>query len=171
MQIGLGSLKIKGKSSSFVVDPNNTIKSKTQADAVLLLKEKEKYDLSKIEDSRVLISANGEYEVSGTKIAAFNADSHIFYCLDIDEIQVLITTEDALLGIKESMRDYHMIVLNVNKIIDASLITALTPRVVILYGEKSGDLAKVLGSEKEKSAKFSVKKEQIPEEMEVVVLE
>lgn len=170
-QISFDCLKIKGKNSIFVVDPNDAIKSKTIADAILLLKDREKYSLSKIEDSRLLISGSGEYEVSGTKIAAFYLNNHIYYCIELDGLQILLTTSEALPRLKESMKDYHLIIVNVNKIIDESLITALAPRIAVLYGEKSKEFAKALGSQKEAEPKFSIKKEQIPEEMEVVVLE
>ena len=65
-------LRLKGKRSTFIVDPTAALKSKTPTDAVIVLNEQEKYDLSKIEESRVTIKGPGEYEIGGVFITGIS---------------------------------------------------------------------------------------------------
>lgn len=169
-QISKNSIKIKGKNSSFAVDPNDLIKAKTQADAVIVLLG-ESLNLDKIEEQRVIIQGPGEYEVSGTKVTGFLLEGKNAYSLQLDGIDVLLASLETLKKLKEPTRDYKILVLNANAIIDGSEITALAPSVVLLFGEKAEDVAKTLSGNTSRLPKFVLKKEQLPEEMQVVVLQ
>lgn len=165
------SIKIKGKNSSFVVDPTTQLRVKTQADAVIVLTKVLDYSLSKIEESRVVIQGPGEYEVGGVKITGARADSNFSYNFLIDGIDVFLTSVLAISKIKEP-RDYNMLIVQVNSVIDESLIAAFSPNIVVLYGEKAEEVFNVLGANKKtKTSKLTLKKEQLPTEMEVILLE
>lgn len=166
------SIKIKGKNSSFVVDPTALLRAKTQADAVLIATKLKEYDTSKIEEQRVIIQAPGEYEVGGVKITGFRVDSYLNYNILIDGIELLLTSSSSLTAQKEPMRDYNIIVLQADSVLDESVIAAFSPQMVVLFGEKSEEMFNALGtSKKSKASKVALKKEQLPEEVEAVLLE
>lgn len=166
------SIKIKGKISSFVVDPIVALRTKTQADAVIILTKQQNYETSKIEGGRVIIQSPGEYEVGGVKITGFRVNNDLNYNILIDGIDLLLTSSSSLAKQKEPTRDYHVLVLEADAVIDDSVIATFSPQMVVLYGEKSGELFASLGTTKKtKSSKITLKKEQLPEELEVVLLE
>lgn len=164
-------IRIKGKSASFVIDPTVAMKVKTQADAILLLTKHADFSSSKVEEYRVIIGSIGEYEVSGAKITGFKTGSSIAYSISLDDIDILLIASSDLPKLKESSKDYKMIILYANELVEAPFITVLVPSLVVLYGEKAEEILKILGKETVvKSQKLIVKKEQLLEEMEVAVL-
>lgn len=177
MEISLvspGSLRLKGKNASLVIDPNSSIKNKIPADGVVLLAEEGGYDLSKIENSRLIIKGPGEYEIGRIKIISIAFGSDLVYSFFVDNVRVFVAKSEVLeknsQKLKENFSDTQILVLNANALIDQAKIADLTPQIVVLYGEKASEIAKSLGKEKENVAKLSITADKLPQEMEVVVL-
>lgn len=168
--VAQGCLRLKGKRSAFVVDPTVALKSKTAADAVIILSEQEKYDLSKIEESRVTIKGPGEYEVSGTKITAFRNAQNIVYSILIDGLSILLGKTDAIEAAKEKLGKHNVLLIKVEGKLNEETIAALEPNVVIFYGDGAEEAVKALGKQTSAVSKYSVTFEKLPEEMETVVL-
>lgn len=166
------SIKIKGKNSSFVVDPASKM-PKVSADAVLLLEDdREGLDATRVDDYRILLKGQGEYEVGGIKISGQKSDNSFIYSLDVDSLGILLGRTSALNKSHQEAKDYKVLILNVDSDIDQALITSFEARLIILYGEgadkKSG---KTLGKgEVESVKKISVTNEKLPAEMQVIIL-
>lgn len=162
-------LRIKGKNAVLVVDPISSM-PKTAADAVLILSNTKEYSDAKIEGHRVVIHGAGEYEIGGIKISASYNDGDLVYTIVVDGIDLLLASSKGLKIAKEKIKESNLIVIDTQVIIDESSVTAIAPNVVLLYGENREESAKVLGKEPQKSSKYVVTLEKLPQEMEVVVL-
>lgn len=162
------SLKIKSKYANFIVDPFENL-SKISSDAIIVLSDKT--DISRVIDYRVVIKAPGEYEVGGIKISGIDLEGSTVYGLTIDGIDVLLAKTSSISKISEKLKEYEIAILNVDSEINQSVVTALEPRIVVLYGEKAKESAKAMGKESvEVLQKFSAVEGKLPEEMQIVVL-
>lgn len=163
------SLRIKSKHTNFVVDPFEKL-SKTSTDAVLLLSGINA-NLSKVTDYRVVIKSPGEYEVGGIKISAIDIDGSTVYALTVDNVDVLLAKTSSVTKVSEKLKEYQIAIFNVDSEINQTVVTALEPRVVILYGEKAAEAAKALSKgDAQVLQKFSASEDKLPEEMQVIVL-
>lgn len=163
------SLRIKSKHTNFIVDPFEKL-SKTPTDAVLILSG-DNVNLSKVTDYRVVIKSPGEYEVGGIKISAIDMDGSIVYGLIVDNVNIILAKTSSITKVSEKLKEYQIAIFNVDSEINQTVVTALEPRVVILYGEKTIDAAKALGKEDAQVLqKFNVAEDKLPVEMQVIVL-
>lgn len=165
--IGKNSLKIKGKLASFIIDPSSVL-PKTNADATILLDGFDNIDLTRAIDSRLVINGQGEYEVGGVKISGVNTTKGTIYKLIIDDVSVVvgISTDSKTDGLSASV-----VVINADTEFNESSITALEPKITVLYGDKKLEAAKTLGAESViPVSKITVTKDKLPEKMEIVVL-
>lgn len=168
------SLKLKGKSASLIIDPDSSIRSKIPADGAVLLTTEGNYDISKVEDCRLVVKGPGEYEIGKVKISSLSFGSDLVYSFFIDNIRIFVVKSEVLdknsQKLKDNFSDSQILVLNANSVIDQAKIAELTPQVVVLYGEKAAEIAKSLGKENESVGKFSITADKLPQELEVVVL-
>lgn len=169
------TIKIKGKHTSLVIDPSKTI-SKTAADAVLLLNGTQYFD-QKVEGSRLLIQGPGEYEIGGVKISAFRLGSYLVYDVRMDGVSMflaqdeLMSKQDMLQKSKDTMKDYHIVVLNSKAGGDQSGLPSLSPKVTVFYGEKALEAVKQLGKDEVKPVtKYQTTLDKLPDELEAVIL-
>lgn len=170
-------LKIKGKNSAIIIDPE-TLKAKNPADAVILLKEDEEFDASKIEGSRLLIKGPGEYEFAGVKVTSLKVGDDLICEIHIDGLDILMGKTEGVEKIKDKLKESQISILYVNEKFDPALITAIEPRIAVFYGENANEAVKGLGKSSAEEAgetvkpvsKFAIKLENLPEEMEIVLL-
>ncbi len=164
------SIKIKGKNASFVIDPAESMK-KTSADGIIFLSDKKEEGLTKAENFRVVVNGPGEYEVGGVRVLGTKAGTGFVYGLDVDNIGVFLIKASVMENAPE-IKDYDVLILDADKTVKSSLITFLTPSIVILYGENARAQAQLLGKQDVAAVpKFSISAEKLPGEMEVIVLE
>lgn len=164
------SIKIRGKHVGFIIDPP-TAGPKISADAIIYLSKDLPVDVSRVEEYRVIIKGPGEYQVNGAMITGVKADKENVYRIALDDVQILAAKASGISKFKGGMDSSEVLVLNADSDIEASVITNMEPRIVILYGEKKEETARILGkSEIKKTEKTTVSKEQLPEMTEVVVL-
>lgn len=167
--INKDAIKIKGKRGAVVIDPSSDLK--TAADAVILLQDSTSYSFPKIEGARVVIHGAGDYEISGIKISGFGNKDSLYYSLRIDQLSVLLTDSVSLKKSQENIEESQVVIVKANSQLEPSIITALSPVVVIVYGEKAAEVARTLGKESSKVSKYITTVEKLPVEMEVTVLE
>lgn len=163
-----GSLKIKSKKASLLVDPKVGM-PKTSADGVVLL---EGGDPSRVTDSRVTVEKPGEYEVGGIKMSAIGVGKDgVIYNLNVDNIIVLLAKTSSIEKISDTLSETQIAILNVDSDINESAITTLEARIVLLYGDKAKDILKVLGKQEiSPSKKFIAANDKLPEETQIVWL-
>ena len=158
-------LRIKGKNSTLLVDPL-MLKTKTQTDAVLLLKDSE-FNSSKADGFRVLIKGPGEYEFSGMKVSSLN---HV-YDFFVDGLSMVLGKSSDLEKIKGEIKEYDIVIILMDTKFDPSIITNLEPKVVILYGLDDKLKANSgLDNSLKPVSKYIVKKESLPAELEKILL-
>lgn len=166
--VGNQSIKLKGKFATFIVDPASEL-TKTQADAIILLNGIGNIDTSRVIDSRIIIQGAGGYEVGGVKISGTATPKGILYKLLIDGISVILgrTAESKT----EGFSSCQIAIINADDEFNESFVTALEPKITVLYGEKKVESAKSLGAENITStSKITITKDKFPEKMEVAVL-
>lgn len=160
------SLRVKGKQGVLVIDPSST--GKVEADAVLVSSQGGKAPI--VEGSRLVIYGPGEYEVAGIKVTTTGTDGNLVHTIKVDNVTVIAGTAQAISKAHDKLSESHIIAAHVT---DGSLqeaVTALAPRVVVLYGEKADEEAKNLGKEVKAVAKYQTTVDKLPADMEVVVL-
>lgn len=166
--IGRNSLRFKGKRVILVVDPTEQL-PKTSADAVIFLNGKDGKSAAKVADYRVIIDGPGGYEVSGAKISGTRTSKGFFYRFLIDGINVFLGS-----GTDVKMEDFNacqVAIIDTSNDFNESFVTALEPKIAILYGDKKAESAKTLGAENASAiSKITITKDKLPEKMEVVVL-
>jgi len=167
--IGEETLRVKGKKVSIAIDPKEKI-TKFDAEAILLTDNK--FDESRVSDYRVIVSGPGEYEVSGLKISGIKSEVGVIYELVSEGANILIARASSLEKIAtDKLDDYKIVVINADIELNQTIITAMEPRVVVLYGLLKKEGAKKLGSDNAPvSSKISLSEEKLPEELEVMLL-
>lgn len=166
--LGDNSLKIRSKRASFIVDPSQAI-GKTTADAVLILSNNN-YDLKKVEESRLLITGPGEYEIGGVKISVVEAENRKAYSLSFDNISLLLAQSEVISLLSEKLKEHEVAVIRVDGELKENVITTVEPKVAVLYGNRAEEIEKALGKESQKLHKITITENKLPEEMEVVIL-
>lgn len=161
------SIRIKGKKAAIVVDPS----VKTVGDGVFFLNESDTSKSALVEGCRLAISGPGEYEIGGVKISTIKRGEELVYIVTIDGISFCLAKADAIEKSQDTMQECSAAIFFAGTLISESLITAVSPKIAVLYGEKALDSTKALG--KESSAptkKVQISADKLPEEMQVVVL-
>jgi hypothetical protein len=167
------SIKIKIKKVNFVIDPGSSI-SKTNADAIIAF-DASAIDSTRVTDYRVIIKGPGEYEVGGVKVVGVKDGESLAYSLIAQETSIIIGKASSLGKMLDKVSEHGIAVLDIDSKLDPSIITAIEPRYLVLYGEKVKEelssLSKELLEKKtESSQKISLNEEKMPEEMELFVL-
>lgn len=159
------SLKIKGKTSAFVVDPAE----KNAFNAVLLLNKS--LDEIKLDEEVVVIGGPGEYEVGGVKLTGVRSEADVFYSLNVEGVDVVVGKLSTLDKMQHKLKEHNIVVALCNEEANASFLTSLTSNVVIFYGEKAKEVAQGFGRENiQHLPKYTTTKEKLPQEVETVVL-
>lgn len=163
------TLRLKIKKTALAIDPKTKI-TKFDAEAILVMDKS--FDASRVNDYRIIFDGPGEYEVSGIKISGIKSNGDTIYGLSFESIDILIAKASSLEKISaDKLSDYKVVVINVDVDLNQTLITAMEPRVVVLYGEKKKEGAKLLGKDSATvSSKISVLEDKFPEELEVMLL-
>ncbi len=134
------SIKIKGKKASLVVDPKSTT-PKTAADAILLT-EKE-FDPKKVDEFRLIVEEDGEYEVGAIKITAAGA----VYNINVDNTQVILAKSSSLNKLSDASNEAEIALVKVDSDLNEGIIAALEAKAVLLYGERASEGLKALGKQ------------------------
>ncbi len=164
------TLKVKGKNASIIINPTSST-SKTEADAIILLKSDSSFNPDKIEGSRITIKGPGEYEISGVKISTTRVEDDQIVRIDVDNVKVLVGSGKAIEKIHDKIEESQVVVINSEEEFNHSILTALEPNVLLVYGSKKVEVAKSLGKDEiENANKYSTTSDKLPAEMEVVLL-
>lgn len=165
---GKNSIKLKGKQVTFIVDPGKEM-PKTSADAIILLNGSNGIDVARVTDSRIIIDGPGGYEVGGVKISATKMPKGNLYRLSIDGVSIVLgSATDAEM---EGFNVCQVAIVNTNNGFNEAFVTALEPKVTVLYGDKKIESAKTLGAENVVLVpRITITKDKLPEKMEIVVL-
>lgn len=184
MEIALlsqNALRIKGKKATILVDVLDA--QKTEANAYLFLNENALQ--AKADKDDLLVFGPGDYEVVGTKIAAFSSNKELLYQITIDGMKVLLASSSAFVRMKEKINEQNIVVLFTNEVVDQSALTNAQPAVAICYGDKATEVSANLGkglNKKEGEAetnpdasikpvdKFVITAEKLPAELQIVLL-
>lgn len=164
------SLRIKGKNSAIVINPIAST-GKTDANAILVLDKNLPINDSKIEGSRITIKGPGEYEVGGIKVSTTSVEGKLVARVDVDSVKVLVGSGDAIEKIQDKVEGSDIVVVNADNKFNYSTLTALEPKVLLVYGELKEEVGKSIGNESgEKVNKFSTTADKLPAEMQFAYL-
>lgn len=165
---GKTSIKLKGKQVTFIVDPSKET-PKTSSDGIILLNGYNDIDVSRVTDSRIIIAGAGGYEVGGVKVSGTTTPKGTLYRISIDGIDIIVgrTAETKA----EGFNACQVAIVNTDSGFNESFVTALEPRITVLYGDKREVSAETLGAENiTEVSKITITKDKLPEKMEVIIL-
>jgi hypothetical protein len=157
-------LRIKGKTATFVVNPESPV----TADAVLLLTPGVEFST----EEAVVINGAGEYEIGGVKITGMRNDKSVLYSMNVDGMEVVIGTITMLSAMQHKLKEYNIVVVDCEEVIDASFLTSLAVNGVLFFGDKAETVAEGFEKEKlQKMNKYSASLGKLPAEMETILLQ
>lgn len=161
-------IKIRSKLANFVINPTEAI-PKIEADAAISFLG-DNIDVSRISQFSAVISGPGEYEIKGVKISSTKYPQGLVYKLSIDKMDVTVAKASALFN-ADNVVGAHVLIIEADRLPSDKTITAIQPNVVVLYGDKAKEAAKILKEGAGESiSKFAVTLEKLPQEMEVITL-
>ena len=163
------SLKLKIKKIILVVSPSLSI-PKTEADTVLSFEQNA--EISKVANYRLLINGAGEYEVGGLKISSVKLGNSLVFSFGLENLEITLFKASSLSKVtSDKIKNYDIVIFNADLEINQSVLTAMEPKVIVLYGQKSKEAAKELGmASLTSTSKVSFSEEKLPEETEIYLL-
>jgi hypothetical protein len=160
------SLRIKGKNTSFVIDP---VEKGVFSAALALNRTIEEMNIG---PDTVAIDSPGEYEIGGVKMNVLRNDKYLVYNPVVDGIEMLVGKISSFEKMQSKLKEQNIVVIYADAAIDASFIISLASNVVIFYGEHARQLAASSGKDNlTNTSKYSVVYDKLPQEVEAVVLE
>ena len=164
-------IKLKGKTTSILINPSDSM-NKSEAEAVIVPATYQGQSFPKVEGLRIIIKGPGEYEVNGVKITAFSGASDLVSFVDMDGLKILAGNGLSIEKIQDKIEECHIAVINADSEFNYSVLSTIEPRVILVYGEKKGEVAKQVGKDNpEKVSKFSTTYEKLPAELQMLLLE
>lgn len=162
-----GTVRIKGKTSSLVVDPDQ--KERVGANGILLLgKSPEEIEM---QEESVVVSGPGEYEIAGIKISGVKNEGETVYTIRVEGVELLLGRLSALDKMQHKLKDHNIVAVDCNAVVPASFITSLANNVIIFYGEKAEEVSHAFGKENIKQlSKYASTLEKLPTEVETILL-
>lgn len=164
------TLRFRGKQVVMAVNPTE-LKTRMQVDAVAFFSRMpDDFPLPFLEGIKLIIEGPGEYEVSGVKISGISQLGRNYYDLFIDNIDLLIGDATTLAKAKD-LKEYSIVAIYADIVVDQAIIAELNPKVVLLYGEKAAETMKMLGKEDiSPLSKFVTSKERLPQDTQIILL-
>lgn len=157
------ALRIKGKTSSFVVNPQEAV----QANAYFLLDPKAVF----VTDEAVVLNGPGEFEIGGVKITGLRNEKSVLYTMNVDGMEVLVGTITLLSALHAKLKENNIVIVNCDEVTDATFLTALAVNAVLFYGEKAEEVAQTFEKEKlKKMNKYAASLGKLSAEMETILL-
>ena len=175
------SIRIKGKSCTIVVNPQN--KSVPLQVAILIAEQQGKNFVS---DEGIIIDGPGEYEVGGVKISGTRgkdarldssektesqARPEVVYSMSVDGVAIAVGTLEALSEAQQKIKEHNIVVAFVASEIDASFITNIAVNGAVFYGPESSKVVSNFAKEGVREMpKYVATLDKLPTEMETVLL-
>lgn len=165
--LSLDSIRIKGKSSSIVVNPQN--KTVALQAAILIGTQQGKAFIS---DEGITIDGPGEYEIGGIKISGTRIKDETVYSMTVDGVAVAIGTLTALSGAQQKIKEHNIVIALSLSDMEASFITSIAVNGVLFYGPHAKSVVSAFAKEGVKTQpKYQATLEKLPQEMETVLLQ
>lgn len=163
------SLKIRGKHITLLINPVS-ISTKTQGDAALFFNHIQ--TTPKNAEVRLLIEGAGDYEIGGVKISGVQLGDSIYYNILFDGIDIFVSKISSLTKAKDSLREYEVVLLQSNAVMEQAIVTAFNPNVFVFWGSQATENIKSLGKEDiTGTSKFIITREKLPSETQIVLLQ
>jgi hypothetical protein len=159
------SIKIKSKQATFLVDPARA-KGKLQADAAINLYPE--ITIPDIEGLRIILQGPGEYEVGGVKITGIGTSEKIQYYFFMDNIRLLLLKASAFKG--KDVRDVDIVIIDADEQLDQTVFAGTNASSIIFYGLNAQNILMSLEKNVQPVTKYTMTKDKLPSEKEVVLL-
>lgn len=165
------AVKIRGKQTTIAVNPIDIKAKIAVASGLFFTRLMQPLPGKNFEEMPLIIQGPGEYETGGIKISGNKIGESFVYRVVVDGLTLLVAKTSSLAKTKEAVTEYDMLVLEADSIADQSVITALNPSVIIFYGAQKIENAKAMGKEVSPVSKYTVTREKLPVDTQVVVLQ
>src|SRR5258708_1032553 len=167
--ISENAVKIRGKYTALAINPSD-IKTKIAVSSALFFNRLHNTLSAKsFEEEPLVIQGPGDYAVGGVKVFGSKAGQSFTYKITIDGNNILAAKTSSLTKAKESVTEYDILILESDSIADQSVLTALNSKVIVFYGEQKAENIKAMGKETPAVSKYSVTKEKLPTETQVII--
>lgn len=162
-----GSVKLKSKNASFVVNPEGT--PGEAAGAFYFVSDPAR---NPIYEGGVVLDRPGEFEIGGVKIKGENLASELTFSVKMEGVNILIGPLTLLEKTHGKLQEHDLVLVLVDKLVDPSFISALCTSAILYFGDNLTEFAKTyLKEETESLTKFVTSKEKLPQEIVTVLLQ
>ena len=161
------ALRLKTKSAFFLIDPQDKADG---ANALLYLQREHEEPNT---ETSVVIDGPGEYEIGGVKISGMGSGDQVIYSLLLDGVDTMIGSVIALEKVQHKVKEHSLLILRAmdDSVEKAAFATGLATHALLAYGTQAKVLIDSFGKENpEKTAKYAVTKDKLPQEMQTVLL-
>ena len=170
------SIRIKGKTSSIVINPEN--KSVALQAAILIGDQQGK---NFITSEGIVIDGPGEYEVGGIKISGTRgkdnrlelseASQEVVYSMIVDGVSIAVGTLSALAATQQKIKEHNIVLVMSLIELDASFITSIAISAAVFYGPEGAKVVSSFAKEGVREMpKYSTSFDKLPQEMETILL-
>jgi hypothetical protein len=110
--------------------------------------------------------------VSGLKIIATKVEDTLMFELISETADIIVASASSLSKLPtDKIKNYSAALINADAELPENVITAMEPRVIVIYGQNSKEAAKGMGKEDlTASSKVSFSEDKLPEETAIYLL-
>src|SRR6266568_4947066 len=162
---GPSTIRLKGKQATLLINPLPDHKKVATDGTLFFSRMDDAFDTSTLEGNKILIDGAGEYEISGVKIAADTISTQLYFEINLDTLDILVSKASVLAKRKDDSKEYMIAVIQADTLLDQSVIAAMNLNAFVLYGEHASEIITKLGKEDVTPVTKSViTKEKLPTE-------
>jgi hypothetical protein len=160
------SIRVKGKSSSIVINPQN---KSVPLQAAILIGVQQGKNFNPEEG--IVIDGPGEYEIGGVKISGMRGKDEVVYSMTVDGVAIALGTLTALSAAQQKIKEHNIVVSLTMTEMEAAFVTSIAVNSVLFYGPVADKVVSNFAKEGVKEmSKYSTTLDKLPQEMETVLL-
>jgi hypothetical protein len=165
MEVALVSdqcVRIKTKKAQFLTPVGG--KFEKEEDVVL------RFEKTRQEGSLHVFDGPGEYEVSGVKLTGLGKTEVTGYLSKIEGMDVVICRSSSITRLKDQVSDVQICIIDAHTPLGTADVANLNPKIVVVFGEHAAAYAHTISTEITPTAKVSLTKDKISDELQVILL-
>ncbi len=165
-KLSINSLKIRGKQTSVVVNPQDKV---VTFEAAVIFNTSS--SSLKLKPDILTIDGPGEYEIGGLKITGVRYEDSVTYTFIVDEVRIGLIDNKTLAKFHAKLPDVNVLVVMVTSEDDLSISTNVANSAVLYMGDKAEEVInKYIKEGVSKSNKYTVTKDKLPTEVQQILL-
>lgn len=154
-------IKLKSKKKTILINPT----SFTGEDVSIVFDSKK--SSYKSDKDGLIVASTGEYEFGGLKISGTKLDGTLVFNIKTEGVEILLGKLSNLKQVQSKLQDISVVCVYVDEDIDPGFISSIASSVLVLFGEKAGEVvSKYHAQTFKKVNKLLLAKDKLPQVVE-----